>query len=153
MNLSSVFTEALKKGNWPIYYIEESRKFSVGDYFAISGSKYRPISKIVLNNAKGKAKLELVPIKGTLKMEVEEDNTLTLNFKYECKKKINVFFMRFHFFKYDPAVFTFQDNPFDEGNDCEKCCCECCCPSIQVVALAYQSGGDGDQGGGGFRAR
>jgi len=153
MNLSTVFTEALKKGKWPIYYNDGSKKFLVGDYFVVSGSKHRPISKILLNNNKGRCKQELIPIKGSLKVAVEEENSLTVHFKYKSSKtKVCVFFIRFHFFKYDPAVFTFQDNPFNADNDCEKCSDDCCGPSIQFIASAYEGGSDGSQGGGGFRS-
>lgn len=153
MNLSSVFTSALKNSNWPIYYNGGSKKFLVGDYFVISGSKARPISKVVLTTCKGRPKLELVPIKGTLKTEVEDDNALAIHFKYQAKNKTRVFFMRFHFFKHDPAVFTFQDNLFDGDNGCENDCCECCYPSIQLIAYSYDGGDDGSQGGGGAHAQ
>jgi len=146
MNLSSVFTDALKKGHWPIYHTNRDKLFCVGDYFTVSGDESSSISQVSLFSNEGSKKLTLSPIKGSLRTEVEEGRSLSIYFKYQYEDVVKVFFMRFHFFELDPAVFTFQDSIFDKEKDCEKCCCF---PSIYLIAMSYGGLDETDYGGGG----
>jgi len=153
MNLASLYIETIRKGEWPIYYVGNAKKILVGDYFKISGTKAKPVSKVVLKNCKGRVKMELIPIQGTVKTNIDEDTCFSIRFKYCVGKKERVFFMRFHFFMHDPSVFVYRDELLDVSKPIDKCCYENCCdPNGGTVFYARSSGGS-EYGGGGNRSR
>ncbi|RBP49138.1 hypothetical protein [Arenicella xantha] len=151
MNIKAAFLAEIKKHTWSVCTIEKGRSYQVGDNFSVVGDE-GTISKVVVVSNGGKDEQVMLPIKGSLEVEATDNSELTFGFKYKSDKgAVKQFFMRFHFFCNDPAVFRFSSNPFTKG-ECECNCNCCCCGGVKTQYVLYSTYDDGDRGTGGPHA-
>lgn len=152
MTIAAAYLSAIKQHPWLVHHVERGKYVSVGDLFSVIGDK-QDIDAVVIRDADGGNKLELVPIEGTVKIEATQCDELTFSFNYKSiAGSIDKLLMRFHFFKVDPTVFRFKLIPNADDDDCEDKC-ECCCCGSHGEYILYSTYDDGDQGSGGPHGR